>query len=363
VFRSVKSSSQYRIPYLDGLRGIAALAVAVLHIFGARAAAFPKPIASVILQGFLGVQLFFVVSGFVIAHVLSAKPLDGPTARRFLLRRVLRLDPPYWASIALVLLAAAVSNVVLTDRRAPMPPASLVLAHLLYLQDFLGLPHICEVYWTLCFEIQFYLLLMLTFVVRRSLCRRGVNESLVDGIVFGLPAIYSLLVLAGTLPAPRGSCFGSWCLFLAGVLAQRHTTGQLRTAWLVAFLGSLLAIAVVGNDLRPAVAATVAGSIAIGHRRELLTRWLAGPVVQYLGKISYSLYLIHPIVGQHLPNLGYRLTGGGAIWVAIWGCLGLGAAIGASHLFWRAVEAPSIALSRRVSDARPRAMPAPALSP
>ena len=87
--------------------------------------------------------------------------------------------------------------------------------------------------------------------------------------------------------------------------------------------------------------------------------------VQYLGKISYSLYLVHPLVGQRLPNLGYRLTGESPAWVLVWGALGFAAAVGASHLFWRWIEVPSIALSRtlgRGQQRQPGPIPEPMLT-
>src|SRR5690242_16591348 len=90
-----------RIPLIDGLRGIAAMAVVFYHfqdrlkLGGWLGALFDR--------GNAGVGLFFVLSGFVIAMSIGSEPVGPSFIGRFALRRSLRLDPPYWASIAVIL--------------------------------------------------------------------------------------------------------------------------------------------------------------------------------------------------------------------------------------------------------------------
>ena len=103
-----------RSTFIDGLRGIAALSVACYHIdrYGpvpvAAEPAIPRWLISVIDHGSIGVQVFFVISGFVIAYsVRNARITPGYLAN-YVLRRAIRLDPPYWTTILFVLAVLAI---------------------------------------------------------------------------------------------------------------------------------------------------------------------------------------------------------------------------------------------------------------
>ncbi|MFP2923886.1 hypothetical protein ACLESO_01465 [Pyxidicoccus sp. 3LG] len=70
--------------------------------------------------------------------------------------------------------------------------------------------------------------------------------------------------------------------------------------------------------------------------------------MQQLGAISYSLYLTHNTVTGALFRVGYRLTGRSPAWEAVWFVLSVGACIGFAWVFHRLIEAPSLALSKRI---------------
>ncbi|KAB1123843.1 acyltransferase family protein [Neorhizobium galegae] len=76
----------------------------------------PDWVETALLNGGLGVAVFFVLSGFVIAHSLYDKPMSLPEFGRFTLRRSLRLDPAYWASIAVTIAFAALSSYLVSGR-------------------------------------------------------------------------------------------------------------------------------------------------------------------------------------------------------------------------------------------------------
>ena len=109
-------------------------------------------------MGKRGCSCFFVLSGFVIAHSLSDKQIDGTGFLRFVARRSLRLDPPYWAAIILSIAVAAIVALV-NNITVKIPSVQTLLYHLLYLQQIFKAPEINTVFWTLTYEIQFYLLL------------------------------------------------------------------------------------------------------------------------------------------------------------------------------------------------------------
>ena len=157
-----------RFTFLDALRALAATGVAAYHIgrYGpvAHAAqeAMPRWLESSLKYGWVGVQIFFVLSGFVIAYSLRATRVTPAFVAQFAVRRSLRLDPAYWTTIALVLLLSAFIPSVFADPNLEGDPVSAgqVAAHLFYLQNILGLGNISVGFWTLCIEVQFYLTLI-----------------------------------------------------------------------------------------------------------------------------------------------------------------------------------------------------------
>ena len=106
--------------------------------------------------------------------------------------------------------------------------------------------------------------------------------------------------------------------------------------------------------------ATVLALHAVG-RAGRLTTWLGGPVSTYLGRISYSLYLIHAPVLSVVLRAGYKLTGENPAAAVGWFVLAATACLGAAHLLHVLVEAPALRLAARWKSgpriARPVAVP------
>jgi peptidoglycan/LPS O-acetylase OafA/YrhL len=80
-------------------------------------------------RGNLGVPIFFVLSGFVIAFSLDGKPIGLPLVGRFMLCRSIRLDPPYWSAIIITVVFSILANVVVRDRQTEIFSISQVVAH------------------------------------------------------------------------------------------------------------------------------------------------------------------------------------------------------------------------------------------
>jgi len=156
---------QERFTLVHALRGLAALWVVFFHvstaghISGLRSQ-LPSWADLFFSAGHLGVAIFFALSGFVITHSVAGASITASYIGRFALRRSIRLDPPYWASILFVVVAGYLSAQV-KGEGFQFPTFPQTLAHLFYLQTLLGFPQINWVYWTLTYEIQFYLVLVL----------------------------------------------------------------------------------------------------------------------------------------------------------------------------------------------------------
>jgi peptidoglycan/LPS O-acetylase OafA/YrhL len=159
------------VPAFDGLRGVAILPVVFLHV-----GVSSLPNGSLLYQlsrGWYGVDLFFVLSGFLITWILDAEIDASGTIdlKRFYARRVLRLAPAYVSTLLVVLLGAALLDRSQLERVPKVLPS--LLTYTYNLQVALGGPHVdvLIIVWSLCVEEQFYL--MWPWVLRRLGRRRG----------------------------------------------------------------------------------------------------------------------------------------------------------------------------------------------
>jgi peptidoglycan/LPS O-acetylase OafA/YrhL len=355
-------SSQHseRFTYIDALRGVAASWVLLYHFAGHLTDNFalqrlPGPLHSFINHGWLGVEIFFVLSGFVITYSLRDAAVTPGFLGRFALRRSLRLDPPYWVTILLAYILIRLGVGAL----APEPACgdgALLLVNMFYLDRILDYPSVVGIGWTLCLEIQLYLTYILLLGISQQLTQKTGSPAQSRLLIFGPLAGYSLAVGFGLLPSPwRGLFVGYWYMFFLGSLAAWLLCGQLSMRGF-ATAGLIVALATVLHwDVRAAVALAVALSIMVVGRSGCLRTALNWPWLQHLGRISYSLYLTHTLIGWPLIALGIYWVGGlpgplGSILLFLTAC---GASLLGAELLHRLVERPSLALSKRVAAWRP----------
>lgn len=335
-----------RFTYIDGLRGLAAAAVMLHHFVEHRVfdGAFPW-LRDVCHFGHLGVPMFFCISGFVIAHSVAEKSITAKFYGNFVLRRVIRLDPPYWFAIALCIATTALGNKVFPSQAKPLPSEVNVVAHLFYVYPFFGYEPIEAVFWTLVHEVQFYL----TYVALMAFMQR-VTGSLTPtpaatALLIGLPAVVS----AAGLFHVRGTITVTWDMFALGVFAY-----YLHRRWISwkLFAGLLLAIAATlgtGNvEFKVAAIATSTSFVVAGGR--YFSTWLSGRLFQFLGAISYSLYLVHGIVGWRVLSVADAKFAELNPWMIL--SAAISASIVAAWLMRRCIEVPSIAVASRFKPAK-----------
>jgi peptidoglycan/LPS O-acetylase OafA/YrhL len=350
----VRPASRYL--FIDALRGFAALSVVAFHVKEAHqvdrlCAALPAAFGVLLDHAYLGVEVFFVLSGLVIGHSMARDRVTLGYVARFMVRRSIRLDPPYWASIALSVAFAYLSTRIVPGKTYTPPSGPEVLAHVAYLPVLLRIPLINPIYWTLCLEIQFYLVYaLLMMAATRSPWARSFYLVVLPCVAF------ADLWATGTAPFHVVGLFTEpWYYFLLGVLAGRAATRPddtfARTSC-VANLG-VLAIAAIGRrDPDLAVAVVTATAILIAGVKRRLGVWLRAPALQELGAISYSLYLIHvPIAGAafRLYSRAFaRAAEPTVAYEAGWLALGPAVCVAAAWAFHRAIEKPTLTLSQRV---------------
>jgi peptidoglycan/LPS O-acetylase OafA/YrhL len=311
---------------LDGLRGLAALAV-VIHHFTGRPGLFHDPqVAGYGALGALGVDVFFVISGYLIPSLLLRRPTGTRPAARFVLRRLVRLLPPYWLAMLLsVASLALVGHAVQTD-------AAAWACHITQSCGSLKITWWNGVFWSLPVEIQFYVIAALLVPIAMTLPHWG-------------RWLLALALLLSALKSPDSLAFQYAPQFLAGVAALAWRQGALKAApALLCALAIAAAHAVAFNGFAPIVYGLMLFTAWVIVAQPRTLKPFAG-----LGAISYSLYLIHVPIGYRVVEWGLAATPQAPLAVRLgWFTLALALSIVAAIGFYWLIEKPSIAWSKRV---------------
>jgi peptidoglycan/LPS O-acetylase OafA/YrhL len=370
---------------IDRLRGFAILMVVVFHL--ALLDRVTPPFMKFIARHFnlaTGVDLFFVISGFVISTSLAplwaahgaapALPLR-PAVRRFYIKRILRL----WPASAFWLFAILAFDMVFqgTPNWPPVPQVAIkLLAGLAYVYNIQELPHAEALgyLWSLSLEFQFYLALPLlllwvpadrarlalilgAYAVLLAWAPGGQNWWLLryDGIIFGI-LLYMIPPERRAAGAPRGAHSPA----SRGVLTATLLLTMMAATDLPFGRLDYLAVNLCGA-LAVNMAITPSGGIS---------RLGLGRVLDWAGSRSYSLFLCHVPIMLTVTSLlwacgwGNPKTVSDRAWFNL-GYFGLALpAIGAAaEATYRALERPSHRMSRRISLWRETVPPRPALQP
>lgn len=338
---------QHRITHLDGLRGVAAVAVVLSHVAEQINARFPTLALDRMLDfvgfGRIGVVTFFCLSGFVIPFSFRAvKPVQS-----FAISRFFRLYPAYWLSLAIAALVALPQS---------YPPLTL-LANATMVQSVLRQPDVLGVYWTLFIELVFYGVCVAMFV--SGLLAR-VEAVVLAVVVLCLAAIAAAALSYVNFPVkpPVGipgylaiMFFGTVCRY-AFLNGERLAIRAL-PALVVLLVVAITLVALMGytrGNLPDRPLADWLG-VYVGLALFLLA-WkakalLSRPTMIWLGNISYSLYLLHSLCVLGSARLAAHFDAP-AVQIAI-----ILAAIPFSmlvaHVSNRFVEQPAIRLGRHVS--------------
>lgn len=395
--------SRPRLAWLDALRGIAALAVVYTH-FGF--AALPELYQRTnvwITAGTFGVALFFLISGYIVPASLERRG----SIRTFWVSRVFRLYPLWFFAIACVLVFVYIG---IRNGGPPLANKKAMLAgHLTMLQEFIGVPGVLNVMWTLSFEMAFYFICVALFTLK--LHRRSAEMSigftlasvigagglipagiLVSGVgwrgllvaVLVIGAVGIALSVSGRRPlAIAGVCLLGltalgllvlnphapqwWSLLLPAVLfggnaIYRADTGE-RSRWVgiltigVLVVGSVLTIILHGmpegvsfsdgllanrKNFFAIFAAVALFGIGMLLRHRRVPRILA-----WLGVVSYSVYLLHPLIQQ----LNFWKVNSSLSVRVVMVCFWVGLLLSVCSLAYRWIEKPCQDLGKRVAKA------------
>jgi len=337
------------LPLMDWLRGLAALAVVFFHLNVVRGDV-NDAYTWLCERGWLGVPVFFAISGWCMAGLGERR--QGPG--RFLMARLLRLHPPYLASVGVTLAALLILRLTTGHNDVtPLPtsPGGVLATLLLATKPVTAVKPINWSYWSLPVEFGFYVLTSLVLLLNQ---RRGRGAG--QGLVLLVLALGLALSLSGQRLIATPLFWLPWFpQFAIGWIGQQW--GQGRMATLPAGLAMLLALAgaVVGRH-QPDLMATVVALVTVGllllGRQPLwqgLAASRAGAVLTHLGQISYSVYLLHVPIGCYLL---IRLRTGPLLerlpLHVAFDTLVVLLIVGVSTLFHRWIEQPCHRWSRRI---------------
>lgn len=272
-----------RIRSIDALRGLTAFSICLFHLGRDSLFHSESPVLVVLNNNPFHVQVFWVISGYVIGRSLARRQALIPFVRR----RIRRLEPAFLASVALVVVLNALSSLAPGYRGQPFSPEwFLVLLNALHVNALFDLPFINAVYWTLFVEWQFYLFM-----------------ALLAPLFFRLPSsarVLALVLLA--IPALRIPDHLNFLhhmgYFGLGTVLWMRREQRLSSGWFAAGTAALAALSFAAN-------------------RETWLHWLGAMLAfgiiladfrlpDWGGRTSYALFLTHIPIGTRLTHLAAR---------------------------------------------------------
>lgn len=282
------------IPALHGMRGVAALIVVVSHYSNASAGAFLEGRLGV-GGGQVGVMLFFLISGFLMQYLYGSLPPTKDNVLKFAIRRGARVLPLYFFVV--------IASFLLFHRtRLQVEPitTSNIMDHLLLIKGTSTL-------WTIPVEVQFYVVFVLAWMLCSQL-PRNLRIAIVASAVIAI-----MLLPADSSAVPQVVYCGHF--FLMGLLVAdvfTHSGAKLpdRVSDAVFVISSIAAVLIMPNlwhptgldgfrvaywhEIAPLVVLT---ALLVSAITSPFANWLLGRgPMSYIGMISYSIYLLHPVV-------------------------------------------------------------------
>lgn len=323
-----------QVNIIDSLRSFAAISVCLFHfICTTTGLEYPAMMSAIAAYGQNGVLVFFVISGFIIPWSMYHNHYRPGSVLRFMAKRLIRLEPPYLASILLILIIAFIKTRLHVGTDSPEDiTAARIGLHFGYLINFFPeYKWLNNVYWTLAIEFQYYLLMSFLYLlfVHQSLWLR-------------VPAYLLCFAMAWYVPDASLNHFPAYApLFLFGISVFQYKTrlvGMLECACI------MIACFVYNYAVMSPTAA------CFGLATALVILFFAGikvPVLNWLGKMSYSIYLIHPVVGAAVVNILSRQAHTTGIKLVVL-LAGLIVTFVSSYIMYLLIEKPSKNLSSKI---------------
>jgi peptidoglycan/LPS O-acetylase OafA/YrhL len=337
--------NQTRLGYFDMLRAVAAMSVVITHMLARTSPAFREFRLSLFDPGCFGVTLFFLCSGYVIPRSIERADSISAGLVRFWVKRLLRLYPAYWVSVVLIV-GCYLAGIAKPPGDGTIN-ASQILVQLTMLQKFFGQPYFLVVYWTLTYEIIFYVTVSALFATRTL----QHTAMIVTVLTAASVCCDAVLPAFGFVPVHPG-LLSFLSIMFCGTLVYRWRSGVL-PGWQVAgIIGlNLLAFWLIswatgvrgGNPwAKLHQMSGCAAGLTVFAATVLWEPQRIPRVLLWLGTISYSIYLLHMIVLAVVPQAASAPVSW-MLWTAV--------TILASAVCYATVERPGMELGTRLAAA------------
>jgi peptidoglycan/LPS O-acetylase OafA/YrhL len=326
-----------KVESLSFLRGLAVVLVCFCH-FGTPFAD-NNPLEGMFHAfheyGKYGVQVFFVISGFIIPLSMDKAKYQLKYYGKFLLKRAIRLHPPYLAALVITLIVVGLANKV---KHEPFPENTWTIFQSLF---YIHAPANNPVFWTLKIEAEYYLLMGLIFTVLQKFPK--------PSIIIGVPA---LMLISQTSVIAYIELFEHMLFFMIGIIGYMIFVKKEGSNWLE--LGGIAAITVfcyIYYGISPTIAAVFTIAVILLYKGKV-----AKPI-DFMGEISYSVYLLHFPIGVKFLNLFSRYVPPAYSILLFAAACALVFVIGV--VFWKYVEKPFGDMSNRIRYGESKRAPQP----
>jgi peptidoglycan/LPS O-acetylase OafA/YrhL len=350
-FRRITSAGNY-IPEIDGLRFVAIFWVVAwmhlpslinTHLFKGKLFSDPY-IVSVILEGGQGVSFFFMISGFILALPFIKEKMTGGSPvslKKYYLRRLTRLEPPYLAALLIsFLLLLVIKNKSFTDLLPHLGASSVYMHNIIYNSS----SSVLGVAWSLEVEVQFYLLapfLCFIFLIKQQLVRRILLILLI--LVSGVYAYYSFWKLPTMLS--HFLCYFFSGMLLADLYCNGHQLklnnkiGVMAGACIFLGLPFIISVNSLWFFLLKLFFMNAAFYLVLFNAR--LKKWMSRQVITIIGGMCYSIYLLHVLIMSGVSQgLAEMPLLHGPFAVVMYVVLLIAAVLIFSAVFYRLIEQP-----------------------
>jgi peptidoglycan/LPS O-acetylase OafA/YrhL len=372
-----RSLERGHILALDGLRGIAILLVVVCHFqsnLGIFANGRAWPLVALAHAGWMGVDLFFVLSGFLITGILVDARGSDSYFSAFYARRALRILPVYYGFlfaifVVLPLLHLGAGDNYMLARQHQVWYWLHTTNFMMAIDELPGRgPYPSTLFWSLAVEEQFYfvwpaVVALCSPRVLRKVCIAGVIGCIMLRIAGGFAGVSGLAL--SVLPFTRGDT-----LFIGGLLAIEYRHGGLgryKSEAKIAAIASVVVLAgLIGtygqldyNDPGTAMFGSIAimalGAsavvIGISSTESRFARALKSGFLRFFGRYSYAMYVVHTAVlaglNHYYPFRSVGTMAGFALPAqAAWALVYVGLSVGVAMLSWNLVEKHFLRLKR-----------------
>lgn len=332
----MEKASIKRISKIDTLRAIAVLMVCFLH-FTRPTQVFPDDhwIKEIGKYGKYGVEIFFIISGFVLPYSMDRSRYKVSRFLLFMRKRLIRIEIPYISAAILILLIGYLATLAPFYKGVKFEmnwPA--FFGHFIYINHYNSWPWVSPVFWTLAIEFQFYMLIgiLFPFIVHKTKWLRYI--------------IYIILMCIYWFWIDGLHVFRFITFFIAGIETFLFFKKYISKREFVFAITSLVILTLFNNSWEGA--ASIVFFLLWFYIPFESPNWL-----KFIGKISFSLYMLHGVFGTKLQNLLYNFFPEPEEQLAILP-LAYGVSIFGSYVFWRLIEFPAMKLSQKYRYAETR---------